>query len=130
MCSHHRLLWIHPFVDGNGRTARLHTDAFLREIGIGATGVWCLSRGLARNNALYKTALAGADQINTGSKDGRGGLRESKLITFIEFMLDTSIDQVSYMDELLQLGGMSKRIKAYVRARNDGLILGMGKIKT
>lgn len=27
--AHHRLAWIHPFVDGNGRTARLHTFALL-----------------------------------------------------------------------------------------------------
>jgi Fic family protein len=25
--SHHRLLWIHPFRDGNGRVARLFTIA-------------------------------------------------------------------------------------------------------
>src|SRR6187402_2277982 len=29
VCSHHRLLWIHPFPDGNGRAARLHTHLVL-----------------------------------------------------------------------------------------------------
>lgn len=33
--AHHRLLWIHPFLDGNGRVARLFSHAFLRELGIG-----------------------------------------------------------------------------------------------
>lgn len=33
--AHHRLLWIHPFGDGNGRVARLMTDAYLRRIGLG-----------------------------------------------------------------------------------------------
>lgn len=128
--SHHRLAWIHPFVDGNGRVARLHTDTFLRVIGIGATGIWCLSRGLAKNHAQYKAALAKADEPRNGDRDGRGARTESGLVAFCVFMLRTAIDQVEYMDELLQLEGMSNRIKAYVRARNDGLILGMGKLRT
>jgi Fic family protein len=34
--SHHRLTWIHPFMDGNGRVARLFSHALLREQGIGS----------------------------------------------------------------------------------------------
>jgi len=29
--AHHRLLWIHPFLDGNGRVTRLMSDAILLE---------------------------------------------------------------------------------------------------
>ena len=36
-CAHHRLLWVHPFIDGNGRVARLMSYAMLRE-GTGHTG--------------------------------------------------------------------------------------------
>jgi len=129
MCSHHRLTWIHPFVDGNGRVARLHTDTFLRVIGIGAAGVWCLSRGLARNHVAYKAALAKADGKRGGDDDGRGARTESGLVEFCLFMLNTAIDQVDYMSDLLQLEGMSTRIKSYVRARNDGLIRGMDKLR-
>jgi len=129
MCSHHRLAWIHPFVDGNGRVARLHTDIFLQVIGIGAAGVWCLSRGLARNHAAYRAVLAKADGKRGGDGDGRGARTESGLAEFCLFMLDTAIDQVDYMSDLLQLEGMSARIKAYVRARNDGLIRGMEKLR-
>ena len=33
--SHHRLLWIHPFLDGNGRIAKLFSHAFLKSQGVG-----------------------------------------------------------------------------------------------
>jgi Fic family protein len=54
--SHHRLLWIHPFADGNGRVARLFSHAFLKELGIGSS-LWSVSRGLARAVDKYKAAL-------------------------------------------------------------------------
>ena len=44
---HHRFLWIHPFLDGNGRVARLMSHALLRRLGIG-TSLWSVARGLAR----------------------------------------------------------------------------------
>ena len=33
--AHHRFLWIHPFLDDNGRVARLMSHALLLDIGIG-----------------------------------------------------------------------------------------------
>ena len=58
--AHHRLLWIHPFLDGNGRVARLMSYAMLREI-IDTGGVWSIARGLARNVENYKMLLAACD---------------------------------------------------------------------
>ena len=129
MAAHHRFLWIHPFLDGNGRVGRLHTDLFLKTLGIGACGIWCLSRGLARNNEAYKAALARADYVRQGDRDGRGALSEMHLIAFCEFMLKTAIDQVRYMDGLLDLYSMGERIQHYINDRNRGLIKGIGKIK-
>ncbi|PCJ45207.1 MAG: cell filamentation protein Fic [Moraxellaceae bacterium] len=129
MAAHHRFMWVHPFLDGNGRVGRLHTDLFLKAIGIGACGIWCLSRGLARNHHEYKAALARADFPRQGDRDGRGALSESHLIGFCEFMLTTAIDQVSFMDQLLDLHGMGQRIQHYIDDRNKGLIGGMGPIK-
>ncbi|MGO9306312.1 MAG: Fic family protein, partial [Candidatus Korobacteraceae bacterium] len=46
--AHHRLLWMHPFLDGNGRVARLMSHAvFLDTLDTGA--VWSVARGLTRN---------------------------------------------------------------------------------
>lgn len=129
MASHHRLAWIHPFPDGNGRVIRLHTDAFLRAIGLGACGVWCLSRGLARSSVEYKARLARADESRRGDRDGRGALSESGLVEFVEYMLRTALGQVSYMEQLLNLAGMMQRIRAYVSRRGDGLVPGMGPLR-
>ncbi|OUS15657.1 cell filamentation protein Fic [Gammaproteobacteria bacterium 50_400_T64] len=127
MAAHHRLAWIHPFLDGNGRVGRLATDAALKATGLDSYGAWCLSRGLARGNNNYKTALALADQPRQGDYDGRGQLSEKGLLEFCRYMLDTAIDQVDYLSELLDLAGLRKRIDGYVRARNDFRVRGMDK---
>lgn len=129
MCAHHRLGWIHPFADGNGRVMRLLTDTALKAIGMESGGVWCLSRGLARASTQYKYVLARADITRQGDYDGRGVLSEKALVEFCEFMLDTANDQVNYMNGLLTLEQMHQRIKNYVQARNDGRIVGFGSLK-
>lgn len=125
MAAHHRFTWIHPFIDGNGRVARLWTDAALKAIGLDSCGAWCLSRGLAKTASRYKALLAGADMLRQGDYDGRGALTEKGLLLFCDYMLDTGIDQVDYMSRLLDLQGLRQRIESYVQARNDGRVLGM-----
>lgn len=46
--AHHRLNYIHPFPDGNGRVSRLMSHAMALMAGIGGQGLWPISRGLAR----------------------------------------------------------------------------------
>mgnify|MGYP000403920317 FL=1 len=47
--SHHRLLWIHPFLDGNGRVTRLFTDVYMQLAGVDGYGLWSVSRGFSRS---------------------------------------------------------------------------------
>lgn len=129
MCAHHRLAWLHPFADGNGRVGRLFTDAAIKAVGIDSVGVWCLSRGLAKSSAQYKNLLERADFPGQGDLDGRGLLSDSGLNNFCNYMLDTAIDQVSYMSSLLQLDKIQERIMSYIQARNDNRINGLGAIK-
>jgi len=58
--AHHRLLWIHPFLDGNGRVTRLMSHAMLLEA-LDTGAVWSVARGLARSEAAYKNHLAECD---------------------------------------------------------------------
>ena len=82
--SHHRLVWIHPFLDGNGRVARLYSHAFLLYTGIGSD-LWSVSRGLARNVETYKSTLMAADVARKGDLDGRGSLSHEELVNFCRF---------------------------------------------
>ena len=50
--AHHRLLWMHPFLDGNGRVARLMSHATLLDE-LDTSAVWSVARGLARIAEAY-----------------------------------------------------------------------------
>lgn len=115
LCSHHRLVYIHPFYDGNGRISRLYLDYLLKKIEIEGYGLWNISRGLARNQDKYRQALAQADELYRGAyDDGRGKLSLIGLNKFLEFMLDTALDQVSYMSDLIRIDSISTKINNYV----------------
>lgn len=62
--AHHRLNFIHPFPDGNGRVSRLMSHAMALNAGIGGNGLWSISRGLARgleDRGEYKQMMDHAD---------------------------------------------------------------------
>ncbi|MBY0423049.1 MAG: Fic family protein, partial [Parvularculaceae bacterium] len=99
--AHHRFLWLHPFLDGNGRVARLMSYALLRET-LDTGGLWSIARGLARNEPTYKAHLAACDLPRRNDLDGRGALSEEALAAFAAFFLQTSIDQVQFMAGLMQ----------------------------
>ena len=108
-CAHHRLLWVHPFIDGNGRVARLMSYAMLRG-SLDTRGLWSVARGLARREADYKEHLQACDGDRRGDMDGRGTLSETALASFTEFFLGVSIDQVEFMGSLMQAERLRDRI--------------------
>ncbi len=112
--AHHRFLWIHPFLDGNGRVARLMSHAMLLEIGIGSA-LWSVSRGLARSSGDYKRLLMAADEPRRNDLDGRGALSHDALIEFCRFFLEICLDQIRYMRELLDPAELQRRMELYVR---------------
>jgi Fic family protein len=107
--AHQRLAWIHPFLDGNGRVARLMSHATLLEA-LDTGAVWSISRGLARNVDAYKRHLAACDQTRRNDLEGRGHLSEENLAEFTRFFLTTCLDQVSFMEGLMQPQQLRARI--------------------
>jgi Fic family protein len=107
--AHHRLLWIHPFLDGNGRVTRLMSHSMLLDT-LDSGGIWSVTRGLARNIATYKGHLAACDLPRRNDLDGRGNLSEEELASFTRFFLQTCIDQVSFMEGLVQPDRLRTRI--------------------
>jgi Fic family protein len=122
--SHHRMLWIHPFGDGNGRVIRLATQFFARRIGLGGTGLWSASRGLARRRDEYVAALADADTERRHDSDGRGSLSAEALARFTRFYLETCLDQVTFMGESLDLERLAERLTSFAHMRANGMLNG------
>jgi Fic family protein len=120
--AHHRVLWVHPFGDGNGRVTRLMTDAYLMRAEIGGHGLWTASRGLARHQKEYLAGLQQADAARRDDFDGRGALSLKGLIAFCRFFLAACEDQIIYMQGLLEIDTFAERIRSYGHSREIGLL--------
>jgi Fic family protein len=112
--AHDRLAWIHPFLDGNGRVCRLMSHATLLET-LDTGALWSVSRGLARRVTDYKTLLANCDLPRRNALDGRGNLSEAELIAFTRFFLDVCIDQVKFMEELMNPKDLQARVMVWAK---------------
>jgi Fic family protein len=112
-------MWIHPFMDGNGRTGRLFTDQYLRAAGLGGYGLWSISRGFGRDSDAYYAALISADRIRTSDYDGRGLLSGGGLLTWTRYFIETAYDQVVYFTSILEPKKLNARILAYFLMRES-----------
>lgn len=121
---HHRLVWIHPFLDGNGRVARLVSHALLLE-SLDTGAIWSVARGLARRVTEYKALLFNCDDL-----DGRGNLSEEALSAFTRFFLTVCIDQVDFMESLARPEELRNRILVWAEeeSRMDRLPPKSGRV--
>ncbi|MCE3590001.1 Fic family protein, partial [Escherichia coli] len=110
--------WIHPFLDGNGRVARLMSHAMLLDA-LDTGGVWSIARGLGRNVQAYKRHLAACDLARRNDLDGRGTLSEEELASFTTFFLKTCIDQVDFMAGLVEPEQLRSRIRRWAAEETD-----------
>ena len=111
--AHHRLAWIHPFGDGNGRVIRLHSQALMIRHRLDSGGLWTISRGLARQRQRYYDHLQAADAGRRNDLDGRGNLSDIGLSDFCRFFLQTILDQIEFMSSLLGLPALRTRVERY-----------------
>jgi Fic family protein len=115
--AHHRVNYIHPFPDGNGRVSRLLSHAMALKAGIGAHGLWSISRGLARgleSRGEYKSMMDHADTPRQGDLDGRGNLSQRAFTEFTLWFLKVCLDQVTFMSSLFDLENLGHRLRIYV----------------
>ncbi|WP_370677538.1 Fic family protein [Pleomorphomonas sp. PLEO] len=115
--AHHRLNYIHPFVDGNGRVSRLMSHAMALKAGIGGGGLWSISRGLARglrDRGEYKRMMDYADSPRRGDLDGRGNLSAQALADFCEWFMSVALDQIRFSQAIFDLPRLESRIRSLV----------------
>ncbi len=112
--SHHRLAWLHPFRDGNGRVARLFSGLYLTLAGINQSNLWSLSRGFSRNKQWYMTNLQSADSPNADNT----GFDQDFFADYCFYFLETCLDQITFMDQVLGLQRIDARIDSYMMDRD------------
>ena len=99
--SHHRMAWIHPFDNGNGRLVRMFTYALLIKQGfqvksgriLNPTAIFCMNRD------KYYEMLALAD---TGE--------EEKTLQWCEYVLAGLQEEIEKIDRLLNISFMTENI--------------------
>ncbi len=80
----------------------------LEALNTGAT--LSVARGLARNVSACKGYLAACDMARRNDLDGRGNLSAEALAEFTRFFLAACLDQVTFMEELMQPDSLRTRI--------------------
>ncbi len=99
--AHHRFAWVHPFDNGNGRTARLLTYAMLVKQGfnvkagriINPTAIFCVNR----DDYYEKLSIADNGQ-------------ESSMLIWCEYVLTGLKKEIDNIDRLLDYKFLSKNI--------------------
>jgi Fic family protein len=77
--AHYQFATIHPYLDGNGRTARLLASLVARRAGYDLKGIYSLDEYYARNLAAYYAALTVA------SHNYYEGRAEADVTAFVEY---------------------------------------------
>ncbi len=115
--SHHRLAWLHPFRDGNGRVARLFTGLYLALIGVNQRNLWSLPRGFSRDKKWYRINLQSADLLN----DFNSQFNQAYFADYIIYFFEVCLDQINFMDKILALTTIEPRIDWFINIRNKSL---------
>jgi Fic family protein len=80
--AHYQFATIHPYLDGNGRTARLLTTLILRRAGYGLEGIYSLDEHYAQNLKAYYEALS------IGHHNYYEGRADADLTSFVAYFTE------------------------------------------
>jgi Fic family protein len=80
--AHYQFATIHPYLDGNGRTARLLATLILRRTGFGLQGIYSLDEHYAKDLGAYYAALT------VGSHNYYMGRAEADLTPFLTYFCE------------------------------------------
>ncbi|MCP4303850.1 MAG: Fic family protein [bacterium] len=120
--AHHRLDAVRPFRDGNGRVGRLMSHAMTLKAGIGAGGLWSISRGLAQGletPAEYRQMMDYAATPRQGDEDGPGDPSQRALTVFTLWFLKVCLGQVATMSALFDREALAVRLGAFVERSGE-----------
>ena len=101
--AHYQFATIHPYYDGNGRTARLLTTLILHLGGYDLKGLYSLEEYYARNLGAYYEALAIGSSHNYYQ-----GRAEADITPWLEYFCEgvaESFENVRKRDEMLPEAG-------------------------
>ena len=126
--AHHRFLWIHPFLDGNGRVARLMTQKMVQD-SLNIDAFWSLSRGLARKKEQYMAHLKACDMQRRNDLDGPGNLSEEAMFKFTIFFFDVCLDQIKFMKDCVNPKSITERIRDWCEEKRKTRILPNGSFE-
>ena len=87
--AHYQFATIHPYLDGNGRTARLLATRILRKSGYGLKGIYSLDEHYAGNLPAYYAALT------VGTHNYYDGRADGDITGFIEYFFAGMADAFS-----------------------------------
>jgi len=90
------------------------SHAMAHVAGIGAHGLWSISRGLSRGlkgPSEYKQMMDHADTPRQGGLDGRGNLSLGALTEFTLWFLRVCLDQVEFMSRLFEIETLARRLR-------------------
>jgi len=108
VAAHLYLVWIHPFGDGNGRTARLMEFQILTESGVPTPAAHLLSNHYNQTRSEYYQQLDRASR----SPDG--------FISFLYYAVEGFVDQLRQQLEFIQVQQMAVAWENYVHERFQG----------
>jgi Fic family protein len=99
--AHYQFATIHPYLDGNGRTARLLTTLILRRVGYGLEGIYSLDEHYAKSLPAYYEA------ISIGHHNYYEGRAEADVTQFVAYFSTGMADAFSKIRSAAMKQGVS-----------------------